>query len=418
MQASVENLGQLQRRLSVVLPLDKIDSEVENRLKNLARNVKLHGFRPGKVPFKIVAQQYGAQVRQEVLGDTLQKSFGEAVRSQNLRVAGYPKFEAKPAQAGSRQFEYTATFEIYPELKIGSVSAVTVTRPLVEIGDAQVQKTLDILRRQRASYETVERAARERDQVMIDFHGKIDGADFPGGRGQDLTVVLGEKRLLPDFEQQIAGMRAAESKTFELGFPQDYHGKEVAGKTALFELTLKRVAEPKLPALDAEFAKSLGINDGDLEKLKHEIKDNLQREAKGRIQARIKDQALQALLDATAVTLPQSLVDMEIQRLTDGAKRDFAAHGMKDLPLPDDVFQKQAQRRVALGLIISELANQHQLRPKPEQVRALVDLHAQSYEHPEQVVKWYYSEPGRLNDIEALVLEDNVVAWVMSQARV
>ncbi|HSS46992.1 MAG TPA: trigger factor [Burkholderiales bacterium] len=420
MQANVENLGQLQRRLNMMVPLDKIDNEVENRLKRLARSVKLHGFRPGKVPFKIVVQQYGPQVLQEVLGDALQKSFSEAVREQNLRVAGYPKFEAKTAQAGGQQFEYTATFEVYPEVKVGEVNRAAITRPLVEIGDAQVEKTLEILRKQRAAYQTVGREARERDQVTIDFHGKIGEEDFPGGQGTNLATVLGDKRLLPDFEKKIAGMRANETKTFELTFPADYHGKEVAGKTAVFELVLKRVAEPKLPEVDAEFARSLGIADGDLEKLKREIRDNLQKEAGNRIQARIKDQAMQALLDGTQVDLPQSLVEMEVHRLMDNARRDLEARGVKtrDLQLPHDLFETQAKRRVALGLIISELAKLHDLHPKPEQVRARVDEHVQSYEHPEQVVKWYYSEPGRLNDVEALVLEDNVVAWVMNRTKV
>ncbi|HVS27595.1 MAG TPA: trigger factor [Burkholderiales bacterium] len=420
MQASVENLGQLQRRLNMVLPLDKIDNEVENRLKRLARSVKLHGFRPGKVPFKIVVQQYGPQVRQEVLGDALQKSFSEVVREQNLRVAGYPKFEAKTAQAGGQQFEYTATFEVYPEVKVGEVNRAAITRPLVDIGDTQVEKTLEILCKQRATYQTVEREARERDQVTIDFHGKLGEEDFPGGQGTNLATVLGDKRLLPDFEKKIAGMRANETKTFELTFPADYHGKEVAGKTAVFELVLKRVAEPKLPEMDAEFARSLGIADGDLEKLKRVIRDNLQKEAGDRIQARIKDQAMQALLDGTQVDLPQSLVEMEVHRLMDNARRDLEARGVKtrDLQLPHDLFETQAKRRVALGLIISELAKLHDLHPKPEQVRARVDEHAQSYEHPEQVVKWYYSEPGRLNNVEALVLEDNVVTWVMNRIKV
>lgn len=420
MQANVENLGQLQRRLNMVLPLDKIDNEVENRLKRLAHSVKLHGFRPGKVPFKIVVQQYGPQVRQEVLGDALQKNFSEAVREQNLRVAGYPKFEAKTAQAGGQQFEYTATFEVYPEVKVGEVNRAAITRPLVDIGDAQVEKTLEILRKQRATYQTVEREAREGDQVNIDFHGKLGEEDFPGGQGTNLATVLGDKRLLPDFEKKIAGMRANETKTFELTFPADYHGKEVAGKTAVFELVLKRVAEPKLPEVDAEFARSHGIADGDLEKLKRVIRNNLQKEAGDRIQARIKDQAMQVLLDGTQVDLPQSLVEMEIHRLMDNARRDLEARGVKtrDLQLPHDLFETQAKRRVALGLIISELAKLHDLHPKPEQVRARVDGHAQSYEHPEQVVKWYYSNPGRLNDVEALVLEDNVVTWVMNRIKV
>lgn len=420
MQASVENLGQLQRRLNVAVPLDKIDSEVESRLKHLTRTVKLHGFRPGKVPLKVIAQQYGAQVRQEVLGDALQKSFSEAVRERNLRVAGYPKFEAKPPQAGSQQFEYTATFEIYPEVKLGDISGTKISRPVVEVGEEQVAKTLELMRKQRTSYHAVERQAKERDQVTLDFHGTIAGEEFAGGQGKDLALVLGEGRLLPDFEKQIAGMRANETKAFELTFPEDYHGKKVAGKTASFEVTLKRVAEPKLPEINVEFAKNFGVQDGDLEKLQRDIKDNLLGEVKTRAQARIKDQAMQALLNATQVELPQSLVDMEIHRLMENTRKDLESRGVKtqDAPMPHDLFQERAKRRVNLGLIIAELIKIHDLRPKPEQVRTIVEEHAQSYEHPDQVVKWYYSAPERLNDIEALVLEDNVVEWVMKQSKV
>ncbi len=420
MQANVENLGQLQRRLNVAVPLDKIDSEVESRLKHLTRTVKLHGFRPGKVPLKVIAQQYGAQVRQEVLGDALQKSFSEAVRERNLRVAGYPKFEAKPPQAGSQQFEYTATFEIYPEVKLGDISGTKISRPVVEVGEEQVAKTLELMRKQRTSYHAVERQAKERDQVTLDFHGTIAGEEFAGGQGKDLALVLGEGRLLPDFEKQIAGMRANETKAFELTFPEDYHGKKVAGKTASFEVTLKRVAEPKLPEINVEFAKNFGVQDGDLEKLQRDIKDNLLGEVKTRAQARIKDQAMQALLNATQIELPQSLVDMEIRRLMENTRKDLESRGVKtqDAPMPHDLFQERAKRRVNLGLIIAELIKIHDLRPKPEQVRTIVEEHAQSYEHPDQVVKWYYSAPERLNDIEALVLEDNVVEWVMKQSKV
>lgn len=420
MQANVENLGQLQRRLNVAVPLDKIDSEVESRLKHLTRTVKLHGFRPGKVPLKVIAQQYGAQVRQEVLGDALQKSFSEAVRERNLRVAGYPKFEAKPPQAGSQQFEYTATFEIYPEVKLGDISGTKISRPVVEVGEEQVAKTLELMRKQRTSYHAVERQAKERDQVTLDFHGTIAGEEFAGGQGKDLALMLGEGRLLPDFEKQIAGMRANETKAFELTFPEDYHGKKVAGKTASFEVTLKRVAEPKLPEINVEFAKNFGVQDGDLEKLQRDIKDNLLGEVKTRAQARIKDQAMQALLNATQIELPQSLVDMEIRRLMENTRKDLESRGVKtqDAPMPHDLFQERAKRRVNLGLIIAELIKIHDLRPKPEQVRTIIEEHAQSYEHPDQVVKWYYSAQERLNDIEALVLEDNVVEWVMKQSKV
>ena len=420
MESSVENLGQLQRRLNMAVPLDKIEGEVETRLKRLARTVKMHGFRPGKVPLKVIAQHYEAQVRQEVLGDALQKIFSDAVREQKLRVAGYPKFEAKPPQAGSQQFECTATFEIYPEVKLRDISGVKISRPVVEVGEEDVTKSLELLRKQRTSYHAVEREARECDQVTIDFSGAISGQEFAGGQGKDLSLLLGEGRLLPEFEKQIAGMRVNDVKTFELTFPEDYHGREVAGKTATFEVTLKRVAEPKLPEIDAEFAGNFGVHDGDMEKLKREIKSSLQREVKNRVQAGLKDQAMQALLNATQVDLPKSLVDMETHRLMESARKDLESRGIKtkELPTPRDIFEERAKRRVNLGLIIAELLKAHDLRPKPEQVRAVVEEHARGYEHPEQVVKWYYSAPERLNDIEAMILEDNVVEWVMKQAKV
>ena len=421
MQANLETLGQLERRLSVVVPMAEIDSEVENRLQRLTRTVKLHGFRPGKVPYRVVVQQYGGQVRQEVLGDTLEKSFGEAIRQQNLKVAGYPKFEAKPLPEGAGHFEYSATFEVYPEVVVGDVSKATITRPALELGEAEIDKTLEIMRKQRADYEPAGRAAATGDRLTINYRGTIDGKEFSGSAAQDSSVVLGEGRLLPDFEKQLAGMKSGESKTFELRFPDDYHGKEVAGKTASFEVTLTQVAAPKLPEIDAEFAKSLGVTDGDLAKMRADIKVNLEREVKIRLKNRIKDQVMQVLLDATKIEVPRALVETEIQRMQAQARQDLAARGIPvkdDMPIPAEMFEKQAQHRVNLGLILAEVVRANNLHAKPEQVRAVVDEQAQSYEHPEEVVKWFYQSPERLRDIESMVLEDNVVAWVLAAAKV
>lgn len=421
MQANLETLGQLERRLSIAVPMAEIDSEVENRLKRLTRTVKLHGFRPGKVPYRVVVQQYGGQVRQEVLGDTLEKSFGEAIRQQNLKVAGYPKFEAKPPSEGAGEFEYSATFEIYPEVVPGDISKATITRPTLEVGEAETSKTLEIMRKQRASYEPADRAAANGDRLTIDYRGTIDGKEFSGSAAQDSTVVLGEGRLLPDFEKQLEGMKSGETRTFELRFPDDYHGKEVAGKTASFEVKLSQVAAPKLPEIDAEFAKSLGVADGDLAKMRAEVKANLEREVKIRLKNRVKDQVMQALIDATKIEVPKALVETEIQRLQAQARQDLAARGIPvkdDMPIPAEVFEKQAQHRVNLGLILAEVVRANNLHAKPEQVRAVVEEQAQSYEHPEEVVKWFYQSPERLRDIESMVLEDNVVAWVLAAAKV
>lgn len=421
MQANLETLGQLERKLSIAVPMSEIEGEVETRLKKLSRTVKMHGFRPGKVPLKVVAQQYGPQVRQEVLGDTLEKTFGAAVKEQNLRVAGYPRFEAKPLGEGAQQFEYSATFEVYPEIALGDVSAVKVERPVLEVTEQDVDKTIEVMRKQRVEYDTAQRAAQEGDRVTMDYRGTIDGTEFAGGAAQNQQVVLGEGRLLPDFEKQLLAMQSGDSKTFELRFPDDYHGKEVAGKTATFEVKISDVAAPRLPEVDAEFAKSLGVADGDVAKLRDEVRANLEREVQHRLKARVKDKAMQALIDTTKIDVPKALVTMEVERLQQSTRQDLAARGVKvtdDTPLPTDLFESQAQRRVTLGLILAEIVKAHQLQPKPEQVKSAVEEQAQSYERPEEVVRWFYQSPERLRDIESLVLEDNVVQWVLKTAKV
>ena len=421
MQANLETLSALERRLSVSLPATDIDHEVESRLKRLSRTVKMHGFRPGKVPLKVVEQHYGPQVRQEVLGDVMQKSFGEAVRQQNLKVAGYPRFELAPRTDGAMEFQYRATFEIYPEVTVGDITGAAIERPALEVDEAEVDKTIEIMRKQRARYEPVERAAQIGDRVTIDFRGTLDGADFPGSTGSGQQTVLGEGRLLPDFEGGVTGMKPGETKAFDVNFPADYHGREVAGKTARFEVTLGEVAAPRLPEVDAAFAKSLGVADGDLTRMRAEIRANLEREVKAKLRNRLRDQVMQALLDATRLEAPRSLVLLEIERLQAGARQELAARGVKvtpETPLPTDLFEQQARRRVSLGLILGELVKQHSLFAKPEQVRKHVDEQAESYERPEEVVKWLYAAPERLRDIESAVLEDNVVAWALGVAKV
>src|SRR5687768_9767799 len=411
MQANLESLGTLQRRLSVAVPMAEIEREVDARLKRLTRTVKMHGFRPGKVPLKVVAQQYGPQVRQEVLGDALQKSFGEAVRQQNLKVAGYPRFDAKAPSEGAADFEYSATFEVYPEVELGDISGITITRPQLEVSAAEVESTLEIMRKQRVTYEPAERPAENGDRITMSYTGRIDGVEFAGGKAENQQVVLGEGRLLPDFEAQLAGVRAGDTKTFDVRFPDDYHGKDVAGKTATFEVSVSEVAGPKLPEIDADFAKSLGVADGDLERMRAEIKGNLEREVKGRLKSRVKDQIMQALLDSTKVEIPQALVEAEIDRLRELTRQDLAARGIPvkaETPMPADMFEEQARRRVNLGLVLGELVKAHQLQPKPEQVRAAVEEQAQAYEHPQEVVRWYYQQPERLRELESMALEDNV----------
>jgi trigger factor len=420
MQSNLETLNSLERRLSIVVSMQEVNTEVANRLKRLSKSVKIHGFRPGKVPVKIVEQQYGGQVRQEVLGDTIQKSFGDAVREQNLRVAGLPKIEVQSGDETTEQFEYTATFEIYPEVELGDLTAISIEKPMVEVGDAEIDKTIDVLRKQRAVFEPVQRAAASGDQVKMDYRGTIGGEAFDGGTAEGNIVQLGEGRLLPDFENNVIGLSAGESKTFTMTFPEDYHGKEVAGKEAQFEITVEEVLEPRLPEIDAEFAKTLGIGDGDLEKMRSEIRANLEREVKRRTIAKVKDQVMKGLLDSTSIELPQALVEQEAERLAEQMKQDLQSRGLntENVPLPHEAFDDEARRRVQLGLIVSEVVSKHGLSAKPEQVKEVVEEQARAYEKPEEVRRWYYESPDRLREIESVVLESNLVEWVTGQAKV
>ena len=420
MAVNVENLGTLERRLSMSVPVQDVDRQVDDRLKKLARNAKLPGFRPGKVPMKMVVQQYGPQVRSEVLGDAVEKAFTAAVKEAKLKVAGYPKIEKKDGAADAPALEFSATFEVYPEVKVGDVSTMTIERPLLAVDDAAVDRTLEILRKQRVSYLPAPRAAQQGDRLTIDFEGKVGGEGFQGGKAAGFVFVLGEKRTLPEFEANTLGLMAGDSRSFDVKFPEDYHGKDVAGKTAAFAVEMKKVEEPKLPELDAEFAKQLGVADGDLAKMRAEVHANVEREVKKRVEARLKSQALEVLLGATPLELPKSLVQMEHQRLVEQAVAELQARGLKieKLPFNPQAFEASAKRRVSLGLIIGELARVEKLQPKPAEVRALIEAESQSYEHPAEVVKWFYMQPQRLSEMESLALESNVVAWVLSKAKV
>jgi len=419
MAANVESLGTLERRLQMSVPMAQLEREVDERLKKLARNVKMPGFRPGKVPMKIVEQTYGAQVRNEVTGDAVQKAFSNAVKEANLKIAGTPRIEPKKDAMPAGALEFSATFEVYPEFKVGELAGASIERPQVTVDDAAIDKTIDILRKQRTTFARAERAAQDGDRLTVDFDGSIGGAPFQGGKAAGFAFVLGEGRMLPEFETAARGMSAGEAKGFELKFPQDYHGKDVAGKTASFALALKQVDEPRLPALDAEFARALGVADGDLGKMRVEVRQNVEREVKKRVEARLKQQALDALLAATPLELPKALVGQETQELVQRAAADLQARGMKieKLPLDPQAFEAAAKRRVALGLIIAELARAEKLQPKPAQVRALIEQEAASYESPAEVVKWFYMQPQRLSEMESLALESNVVNWVLAQAK-
>ena len=403
----------------MAVPAEQIDREVEQRLRKLSRTVRMDGFRPGKVPLKIVAQHYGPQVRSEVIGDAVQKAFSAVVQEQKLKVAGYPRIERKEG-GDEKQLTFSATFEIYPEVKLGDLSAATIQRPSHAVDDADVDRTVEILRKQRASWEAVTRASQLGDRVTVDFTGRIDGNEFPGGKGSGVAVVLGEGRMLPGFEAGLTAVAVGERKTFPLAFPADYPGKEVAGKSANFEVGVQAVEAPKLPAIDPDFAKSLGVADGDIAKMREEVKSNVEREVKKRVEGEVKQKVMQALIDSTTLELPKSLVEIELQRLVQQARAELEARGVKleRLPVNPEALEAQARRRVTLGLILGELVKSHELGAKPEQVRALVTEHAQTYEQPFEVVRWVYSEPQRLNEFEGLAVESNVVSWVLEHARV
>jgi trigger factor len=419
MQTNLETLGSLERRMSVILPADQVNNEVESRLKNLARTAKIHGFRPGKVPMKIVAQNFGGQVRQEVLGDTVQRTFGEAVKEKNLRVAGYPQFEVKSGAEGDPQVEYVATFEVYPEIKLGQLAGVSVERLVVPVSDAEVNKTVEILRKQRVSYQTSDRAATEGDQILMDYTGTIDSVPFEGGSGLGQTAVLGEGRLLPEFEKSLVGLKPGAETAFDITFPDDYPAP-TAGKKARFEVKIKEVRAAVLPEINADFARQLGVEDGDIEKMRGDVKANLEREVKRRIQARLKDQVMKTLLDTSKVELPKALLEMEIERMQIQMRQNLEGRGMKadKMPMPREMFEPEAQRRVTLGLLLSEAVRVNKLEAKPDQMKAIITENAQSYEKPEEVVRWYYQSPDRLREVESLVLEENVVSWVLQQVKV
>jgi len=431
MATAVETLDKLARRITISLPVADVQAEVEKRLKVRARTVKAPGFRPGKVPMKMVAAQYGYQVENEVLNDKVGRAFNDAANENNLRVAGFPKIEPKAEADTDGNLTFDATFEIYPEVTIGNLGDAEVEQTLTDVTDAEIDKTIEILRKQRVHYHVkgehgahgdggADQSAQNGDRVTVDFNGKIDGVEFSGGQATDYAFVLGEGRMLPEFETATLGLKVGEAKVFPLAFPEDYHGKDVAGKTAEFTVTLKRLEWAHMPEVDGEFAKSLGIEDGDLTKMREDIKLNLEREVGGRAKAKTKDSVMDALIKVATLDLPKALVEQDVQRLIESTRQDMAQRGMKvdDMPFPPELFTSQAERRVRLGLILSEVVKQNNLQATPDQVKTQVEEFAQSYEDPKQVMKYYYSDRRRLAEVEALVLEENVVTYVLGQAKV
>jgi trigger factor len=422
MAVTVETLEKLERKITLTLPRGVIQSEVDSRLKRLARTVKMDGFRPGKVPMNVVAQRYGYSVHYEVMNDKVGEAFSNAANEAKLRVAGQPRItESEAAPDGEMAFD--AVFEVFPDVRIADLDSAEVEKLSTSVTDTAVDKTLDILRKQRRTFaqRAMDAAAQTGDRVGVDFEGKIDGETFPGGKADDFQFIVGDGQMLKEFEAAVQGMKSGESKTFQLAFPADYHGKDVAGKTADFMVTVKKIEAAHLPEVNAALAKSLGIADASVEGLRADIQKNLQREVKNRLMARNKQAAMDALVAKAELDLPNSSVQSEVDRMIEGARADLKQRGVKDAdkaPIPDDIFRPQAERRVRLGLVVAELVRANALQAKPEQIKAYIDDLGASYEKPADVVRWYYSDNKRMAEVEGIVIENNVTEFILGKVKI
>jgi trigger factor len=422
MAVTVETLEKLERKMTLTLPVGIIQSEVESRLKKLARTVKMDGFRPGKVPMNVVAQRYGYSVHYEVMNDKVGEAFANAANEAKLRVAGQPRI-TESAAGPEGEMAFDAVFEVYPEVKIADLDTAEVEKLAANVTESAIDKTLDILRKQRRTFaqRAQEAAAQTGDRVTVDFEGKIDGEPFAGGKAEDFQFIVGDGQMLKEFEEAVGGMKSGESKTFQLAFPAEYHGKDVAGKTADFMVTVKKIEAAHLPEVNEVLAKSLGIADGTVDALRADIRKNLQREVKFRLLSRNKQAAMDALITKSELDLPNASVQSELDRLIEGARADLKQRGVKDAdkaPIPDDIFRPQAERRVRLGLVVAELVRANELHAKPEQIKTHIDDLAASYEKPADVVRWYYGDNKRMAEVEAIVIENNVTEFILGKAKV
>lgn len=422
MQPVVETLSGLERRIEISVLLADVEKAVQAELKRVSRTAKAPGFRPGKVPMAMLERTHSAGIRYDAINNKVGQAFEQAIEASGLRIAGSPKLEPKTEGTPEGTLAFYAVFEVYPEITLPDLKTLKIKRAVTNVGDAEVQSTVDILRKQRAEYTARDgRAASDDDRVTLDFVGTIDGVPFDGGKAEDFPFVLGQGRMLPEFEVAVRGLKAGESKVFPLAFPADYGGKDVAGKTAEFTITVKEVAEPVLPAVDAEFAKSLGQAEGDVEKLLADIRGNIEREVKARTLARTKNSVMDALIGAATFDIPKSLVESECQARVQAARAELTQRGVPNadkMPIPADTFTAEAERRVRLGLLVSELVQKAQLQAKPEQVRARIEEFAANYEKPAEVVSYYLSDRARRSEVEGIVLEDNVVQHALAQAQV
>jgi trigger factor len=415
----------LERKLTLTVPMADVEALALKKLNQMGKKMKMPGFRPGKVPMKVVQQTYGPQAQSEAIGDVVSRVYSETVMAQNLRPAGPP--DIKPAE-GSRLTEaseqttmvFEATIEVYPEIAVPDRAGLALEATDCPVTAADVDKTLETLRKQKVNYQTVDRAAQDEDQARVDFRGTLDGVAFEGGSAKDFRCVVGAGQMLPEFDRAVVGMKAGEEKTFPLSFPADYRAEKLAGRTGEFTVTLHEVLAPELPALDDELAKAFGIEQGGLTKLREDVEKNLRREVSGRCKAKTKQAAMDALLASSAFDVPKALVQSEAQRMADGMRQDMSSRGMnvKDAPIPAELFTEQATKRVRLGLLVGAIVRAENLQATEAQVRAMLAEMAESYEKPEEFIRWTLSNPERRAEAEAVVVEDNVVAWVQAGAKV
>ena len=415
---TVQETNPLERSIDLTVSAKELDAAMDVRLARMGKTLKIAGFRPGKVPAKVVKQQYGLQARDEALNEIVGRAFGEAITQQNLKVAGYPRIEPKGDETGE-SLTFVATFELFPEITLADVSGAEIERPVHEVTAADVEKTLEILRKQRVGYQNADRAAQKEDRVVIDFLGKKDGVPFAGGEAKDYPMVLGKGTLLPDFEAAIEGSTAGTSKTFDLTFPADYGNADLAGQTVQFDLTIKQVQAPVIPELTEEFVKAMGVESGKAEDLKAEVEKNLKGEVKKRIHQRLREAVMEKLDSLNPIAVPKALVEQEIYRLMQGTREDMKQRGMKgDIPLQPEWFQDRALSRVRMGLILADLVEKEKLVATEAQIDARIAEIADTYQHPEEVKVWYKQDPQRLSNIESEVLEQNVVDWFLARAKV
>lgn len=420
MAVSVETISNLERRMTIKVPLAPLEGQVRQRLNQISKTAKFAGFRPGKAPIGLVNQHYGDQVRDEVYSKAVEISFGEAVEENKLRVAGFPNIEHKPFQEAAEDLEYIATFEVMPEVKLGDLSKLKIEKPTVQVADADVEKTLEVLVKQRVSYEPVKRASKKGDRVNVSLVASMDGKEVESTADKGIDLVIGEPGRMAQFDDEIVGGKAGASKTFEITYPEDHNPAQLAGKTVSYQVTFNSVSQPVLPKVDAEFAKNLGVEDGNVDTMKAEIKESLEQEVEKRIKARVKESVFQALITETELETPKAIVNAEINRMMQMAAQNMQQRGMDPsaMQLEPAMFEAQAKRSAALRLILSDLVNSNNLQAKPEQIRAMVEMFAQSYEKPEELINWYYADVKRLDEPAALATEENVVNWVLEKAKV